>query len=107
MNQRRAKMGNQQELLSENQGERTIPIHEAKLEYSQADLEAKALEYVRENKPKEYRKMKKSGELDEYCRLAAKAAREFAQTLIASGVWDHEAWPRAIRQEILERPTSD
>jgi hypothetical protein len=100
-------MGNQQELLNENHEERTIPIHEAKLEYSQADLEAKALEYVKENKPKEYRKMKKSGDLDEYCRLAAKAARESAEALIKSGMWDREAWNLAIRQEILESPTSD
>ena len=36
-----------------------------------------------------------------------KAARESAEALIKGGMWDREAWNLAIRQEILESPTSD
>jgi hypothetical protein len=66
------------------------------------ELKSKALRFVKENKPGEYRNMQKSVELDEYCRLKAEEARRYAEDLIASGEWDKQAWNRAIRLIILE-----
>jgi len=68
-------------------------------------LKEMALSFVKEAKPKEYHKMKKSGELGEYQRLKAKFAREEAEGLMSVGIWDQEAWNRAIRSQILESET--
>ncbi len=68
--------------------------------YTQSELEAKALNFIRRNKP-EARKMSQV-DIAEWVTLKAKAARAEAESLIASGVWDQEAWNRAIRSQILE-----
>jgi hypothetical protein len=67
-----------------------------------AELEAKALHYLKTCKPKEYRELQKNGELQQSLQRRAKAARRYALNLIESGVWETEAWNRAIRLEILE-----
>ena len=46
--------------------------------------------------------MKADGSHKEVCQLKAKAAKDYAESFIYSGVWDREAWNRAIRLEILE-----
>lgn len=69
---------------------------------TQQELEAKALKFFRECKPKSYREMKNSSELKEVCQLRAKATRRYALSLMENGVWETEAWNRAIRLKILE-----
>ena len=69
--------------------------------HSQAELEAKALNFLKRNKPKEYKALSPYGRL-EYARLKANAAKRYAENLIASGEPDFVAWNRAIRLEILE-----
>jgi hypothetical protein len=71
-------------------------------EPTNAELEAKALRFVRQCRQKLYRELRQSGELKEYCRQKAKAARRYAENLIKSGEWEGNAWNRAIRLEILE-----
>ena len=72
--------------------------------YSQAELEAKALSFIRLCKKKDCKTMSKS-EINEWATLKANAARTEAEGLIASGIWDQEAWNRAIRSQILESET--
>jgi len=86
--------------------EQKIPIYYGEpANYSQDALAAKALNYIKSCKPEAYRQMKEDGDLEEYCRLKAKAALREAETLIASGEPDFIAWNRAIRSEILESET--
>ena len=66
-------------------------------------LQAEAIKFVRENQRSAYRQMQKDGELDEYARLKAKAAREYAENLIAQGEMGSHAWRRAMRVHIYER----
>jgi hypothetical protein len=66
-----------------------------------ADLEAQALKFQRENKPKEYRTMSQK-DRKELANLKAKAAKRYAENLIESGTPDFVAWPMAIRSQILE-----
>ena len=70
--------------------------------YTQAELEGKAEDFMRDNHPQEFRKMTKAGELKGYLTSKANAARRQAENLILAGVWDQEAWNRAIRSAILE-----
>jgi hypothetical protein len=65
--------------------------------YSLAELEAKALNFIKRNKPP----MSKA-EAANLARLKAEAAEHYAKNLMLSGVWSGEAWNRAIRLEILE-----
>lgn len=66
-----------------------------------AILEGKAAKLVRQNQPKLYKSMTKA-ELTEYCERKAKRAKEYAENLMQVGIWEEEAWNRAIRLEILE-----
>jgi hypothetical protein len=81
-----------------------IPIEEYQPP-AQAQLEAMARDFCKENKPKAYRQMKKDGDLQEVCEMKAKAAMDYAQRLIESGEFPGPAWDRAIRLEILELET--
>ncbi len=74
--------------------------------YSQSDLESKSLDYLRRCHPKAFKEMKKDGSLDEYTAKKAKAAKDYAENLMKSGIWEEEAWNRAIRLKIL-RSESD
>lgn len=65
-------------------------------------LRAKALAYIKECKPRDYRRMKRNGELEKYLDLAVEACQDYARRLIEQGMWEREAWNMAIRQEILE-----
>ncbi len=69
---------------------------------SQEELEAKALYFVRTCKPKEYKRLKQSGELEEYCQLKAKAATSYKERITTENYTAPVAWNMAIRLEILE-----
>ena len=70
---------------------------------SKAVLEAEALEFYRlpQNK-RRYRRLKASGELDQAIENKVANTQQQARSLMFSGVWENEAWNRAIRSEILE-----
>lgn len=83
-----------------------IPIYLGEpVTHSQEELAEKALDFVKSIKPKEYRRMKKEGTLTEYCARKARAARDYAENLMATGEPAKIAWNRAIRLEILESET--
>ena len=84
--------------------ERTInpPVSMEFVAPTQEQLEAKALHYLKTCKPKEYRELKKNGELQQSLTRRAQAARDYARRLILSGEFENQAWNRAIRLEILE-----
>jgi len=69
---------------------------------TQSQLENTALNFVKTNKPRYYRDLKKTGKLKEYCQRRATKAMSYAKSLIVSGMSEGEAWNTAIRQEILE-----
>ncbi len=72
--------------------------------YSESDLESKALNYLKRIRGKDYKAMSKA-EVNEWAVLKAKAARGYAESLMATGEPDFIAWNRAIRLEILESET--
>ncbi|GEM_PF-2675358 len=82
--------------------ERAYPPQQSTYPPSQAELEAKAEYFLKTSRAKEYRAAKKSGELQEWIQIKVKAAKEMAESLIGGGVWEGEAWNRAIRSQILE-----
>jgi len=69
---------------------------------SEATLKDIALKFYRENRRKDYRELRQNGGLDEAIALKVEAAQRASQNLMTSGEWEHEAWNRAIRSEILE-----
>ncbi len=68
-------------------------------------LEAQARHFLWTCRRKAYLEAKKSGELEEWITLKAKAARRYAENLIYSGEPPEIAWNRAVRLEILESET--
>ncbi len=71
------------------------------------ELEAKALFFLRDCKPKEYRRLKKSGELLEAVLEKSAGARAEAKSLHKGGEEWPDAWNRAVRSVILESPDSE
>ena len=69
---------------------------------TQSELKNKALNFVKTNKPRYYRDLKKTGKLKEYCQRRATKAMSYAKSLIVNGMSEGEAWNMAIRQEMLE-----
>jgi hypothetical protein len=67
---------------------------------TQAQLEAKARDFLRENKPKLFKQLTKK-ELQEMCEDKTKSAMDYARRLGGGP----DAWNRAIRLEILESET--
>lgn len=70
------------------------------IEHSQAMLESQALDFLRGNKPK----MSKA-EMNRQAKQKAKAAKRYAENLMASGTPEPAAWNQAIRLQILESET--
>lgn len=68
-------------------------------------LEAKALAYIKECKPKEYKAALKNGTLQHWLDLKVEACQATALSLIQSGMWAGETWNLAIHQEILDSNT--
>ena len=69
---------------------------------SDEDLREQALTFLKTCKKKEYRQLRRDGELEEMLALKVRAAKSQAEGLQHSGVWAGEAWNRAIRSAILE-----
>ena len=74
-------------------------------QYAMSDsaLREEAIKFERQNDPKEYRRMRSEGTLDEYAGLKARATRDYAETLISQGELPSHAWRRAMRVHIFER----
>jgi hypothetical protein len=68
---------------------------------TQAALEYEALNFVKINKPRYYKDLKKTGKLKEHCQRRATKAMSYAKSLISNGMSEREAWDMAMRQ-ILE-----
>lgn len=68
----------------------------------QRELEGQVASHWKLMHPKYYRAMKKSGELDEFCKDAANRTRRLAENYIATGTFPAQAWQWAIREVILE-----
>jgi len=66
-------------------------------------LKSIALEFYRlpQNR-KRYRDLRASSELDEAIAIKVRNCQSQAESLMATGLWENEAWNRAIRSEILE-----
>ena len=61
--------------------------------------------FLRENRPKEYMRLKKSGELQAHLEKTARACRETAEGLVENGItFEAQAWQWAIRRELLDTP---
>ena len=69
--------------------------------YSQSELEQKALDFLKQNKKKAIKGMSRE-ELQEWATQKAESAQSYHDSLVKTGVWEEEAWNRAIRLEILE-----
>ena len=66
-------------------------------------LRQQVMTFERHARPRELRRMRQEGELDEYIAIKIRATRNHARYLIEAGVMASEAWRRAIRQYILEQ----
>ena len=69
---------------------------------SQEELEAQSLDFLKTCRRSLYRDLRGTGDLGDFLKRRANRARGYARNLMASGVWETEAWNRAIRLEILE-----
>gem|GEM_PF-2550272 len=77
-----------------------IPIYYGKpVTYTLAQLETMAMTFL--NESKQYKKMS-AKDKKELAQLKAEAAERLARNLISPDYPDFVAWPRVIREEILE-----
>ena len=71
--------------------------------YPDDDLMERRLKFLRENRPKEYRRLMKAGLLDAHPQAAADACVKEAERLIEMGTtFEAQVWQWAIRTELLE-----
>lgn len=83
--------------------ETKVPVYDEEKPPTEAELVAKAIRYLRQNKPQEYKSLKEEGGgVYQYALAKAQAAERYAANLITEGKSPTEAWNMAIRQEILE-----
>ena len=68
-----------------------------------ARLREQILRYERSANPRELRRMRQAGELDDYVATKIRVTRSNAQYLIGIGEMASEAWRNSIRQYILEQ----
>ena len=71
--------------------------------YTQEELKRIARKYLRECCPKDYRQMRRDGELEEHLEAQANRTRRVAENFMQTGTHASQAWSWAIRTEILER----
>ncbi|MYB83920.1 MAG: hypothetical protein F4X54_04120 [Chloroflexi bacterium] len=72
--------------------------------YSPEDLMEKRLTFLRENKPRRLRELRKSGELQAHLEESAERCKRTAESIMRTQpVPDSQAWSWAIRSELLER----
>ena len=72
---------------------------------NEAALRQKVINYLKDCKPKYYRQLKKDGELEEYITGTVARTVRYANNLLESGMFESDAWSRAIREDILEVET--
>lgn len=73
--------------------------------YSDDDLKERRLKFLRENRPKEHRRLKQVGLLDAHLQASVDACVKEAKRLIETGTtFEAQAWQWAIRTELLESP---
>ena len=61
--------------------------------------------FLRENKPREYRRMRREGTLEAHLEQKAAACRREAARLVEQGItFEEQAWHWAIRSVLLETP---
>ena len=66
-------------------------------------LRKQVIDYEKIANPKELRRMRREGTLEDYVAIKIRATRNYARYLIGFKVPSSEAWRRAIRVHILER----
>ena len=59
-------------------------------------------DFLRENRPKEYRRLRKAGEVEAHLERSSARCVQRAESLIASGTHEAQAWSWAIRSVLLE-----
>ena len=70
--------------------------------YTDDKLKELRLKYLGDCKPSALKKLKKSGELDSHLQRRADMARRRCANLMATGVFEGQAWQWAIREVLLE-----
>jgi len=74
--------------------------------YSQGNTQTESAGFERQMHGKEWRKTKLADQ-EELVQLKATAAKNTAENYIQTGMAPCVAWPRAIREEILERTATN
>ena len=70
--------------------------------YSDQELKDKALNFLQENRPKDLRRLRAQGQLEQELSERVEACKRYAKNLEQSGAQPMEAWHRAVRQYLLE-----
>ena len=71
--------------------------------YSDEHLKELREDFLRESRPKEYRRLKKAGELEAHLQREAERCRRRAQELVDTHItFLQQAWQWAIREVLLE-----
>ena len=71
--------------------------------YSDDDLKRLRCNFLRDCRPKEYRRLKKAGELDEHLQKMADLCSRRAVRLVENGTtFEEQAWHWAVREVLLE-----
>ncbi len=81
--------------------ERHIAI-EPGYDYTDDELKTRARDYLKDCEYKEYRRLARKGQLDEYLQEQADVARAMAEDLIKRGTFPPQAWSWAIRVKMLK-----
>ena len=66
------------------------------------ELWLKATDFFRTCRPHAHRDMRRDGSFEEVILGRVAACKRYATNLIDGGMWEGEAWNRAIRKELLE-----
>ena len=68
------------------------------------ELEQQREDFLKDNRPAEYKRLKKSGQLSREVREVADRATRYAENLISTGTYPGPAWIEARKTVILETP---
>ena len=67
-------------------------------------METLAVEYLKDCKPREHRRLTQAGELQGYLDEKIAACKRIAQSLMDEGTFENQAWHWAARVVLLESP---